>query len=292
MIGFWLVNLLPPGSPETFELKTPAGSWMLIRSHKFDELVAPIRDNGACGATYSAEFDLPTDSTRDHIKETAFQEILPICFAASFSTGMAVTVRCELPMSEVQIIQLGNHFPRDRGIPGPIPCVASLPEFIALVQTFVARYPSLEPVEKLRLLSHFFIDAMSCWSLENLYLSGSTLLQIIADTEEGSNRPFAQTYATSRQQKSPGFFDYLAGAADRAGIPALSHDVVKIRNSLIHEGTLRHALLPTQADASVPIAEAMNWFDSYIYAILGLGAVPVQRHKARDYEDAINSFSY
>jgi len=292
MIGFWLVNLLPPGSPEEVELKTPAGTWTLVRFHDFDKVVSHITNKGGCGTTYSAEFPLPTDSTRGQVMEDAFAELLPICFSASFATGMAVTIRGHTMMSEVQVVARGNHFPRERGLNEGNPCVASLADFIKLVEAFVAKYPALDPIEKLRLLSHFFIDAMSCWSLENLYLSSSTLLQIIASTEEDTTRPFAQTYSTSRRQRKPAFFDYLAGAADRVGIPPLSHDVVKIRNSLIHEGTLSHALLPTQSDASVPIAEAMNWFDSYIYAILGLGAVPVQRHMASDYEHAINSFSY
>lgn len=292
MIGFWLVNLLPPGSPEEIELKTPTGTWTLVRFHDFDKVVGHITDKGGCAITYSAEFTLPTNSTRGQTMDAAFNELLPICFATSFATGTAVTIHGSLPMSEIQVIERGNHFPRDRGLHEAKQCVVSLADFIKLVETFVEKYPVLEPVEKLRLLSHFFIDAMSCWSLENLYLSGSTLLQIIASTEEDSTRPFAQTYATSRGQTKPAFFDFLAGAADRVGIPALSHDVVKIRNSLIHEGTLSHVKLPTQGDASVPISEAMNWFDSYIYAILGLGAVPVRRHKAKEFEHNINSFSY
>ena len=94
---------------------------------------------------------------------------------------------------------------------------------------------------------------------------------------EASGRPFASLHAA--QRNSPiGFFDYLAGAADRVGIAPLTHDVVKVRNSLIHAGALESTVLPTQADAAAPIAEAMHWFDQYVYAVLGLGTVPVNRH--------------
>jgi len=128
--------------------------------------------------------------------------------------------------------------------------------------------------------------------LENLYLSGSTLLQIIASTEQDRKRTFAARYASARDSNKPGFFDYLAGAADKVGISSLTHDVVKVRNSLIHKGTLRGSTFVEQLDASYPIAEAMNWIDNYIYAVLGLGKVPLSRHSATDYAYRLNSFSF
>ncbi|HLW79977.1 MAG TPA: hypothetical protein VKU44_10310, partial [Terriglobia bacterium] len=134
--------------------------------------------------------------------------------------------------------------------------------------------------EKLLLLTHFYIDALSCWSLENLYLSGSTLLQIVARTEGVSGRGKAT------------FFDNLAAAAARVGMAPPSHDVVKIRNSLIHEGTLRSKEFPTQTDASEPIAEALSWVDEYMYAILKLGSVPTRRHQAHDLAHSLNSVSF
>lgn len=295
MIGFWLVNLLPPGQPRAFGLRTPAGVWGFKQSPAFARLEPQIRGRGLCGNTYSMEFRLPTDGTRSSAKEVAFSEVLPLCLAMSFVTGAAVTIRDSLPSSEISFVKVGSHFPRARGILNPTACVSTMDQFTDLVEAFVGQYSQVNSTEKLLLLIHFYIDALSCWSLENLYLSGSTLLQIIASTEENSRRPFATSQAARRTGKSkakPAFFDYLAGAADRVGITPLGHDVVKIRNSLIHEGTLKSASFPAQLDAAIPIAEAMSWVDQYIYAVLKLGKVPLLRHHSRDLTGAVNSFSY
>ncbi len=291
MIGFWIVNLAPPSTPEAFDVHTPAGTWNFNRAQNFDKLVDAIA-NGACANTYSMEFTLPTDATRSALKDAAFLEVLPICLAASYVTGAAVTVRDSVQASEVAFMEVGPHFPRPRGIPDPSPCVATLHQFIEFVEHFVDEYDRLRSVEKLLLLTHFFIDACSCWSLENLYLSGSTILQIIADTEKASSRPFAASHAAARGSDKVGFFDYIAGAADRVGIPAPGHDVVKIRNKLIHEGNLRAKQFPTKADAAVPIGNALRWVDDYIYAILDLGQVPLPRHNYADYTRFVNSFSF
>jgi hypothetical protein len=294
MIGFWLVNLLPPGAPLTFDLNTPAGLWTFQQSTAFPTLAPAILKDGACGNTYSMEFRLPTDKSRSAVKDAAFDEVLPICLAAAFVTGAAVTIRDSLPSSEIMFMQVGPHFPRDRGIPKPTACVGTISQFSSFVERFVKVYDLLGSVEKLRLLTHFYIDALSCWSLENLYLSGSTLLQIIAGTEEATGRGFAANHAAVRAGRRirPGFFDYLAGASDRVGIAPLQYDIVEIRNALIHEGTLKTANCPTQSDAAEPIAAALRWVDEYMYAILNLGPVPTPRHLARDLSLGLNSFSF
>ena len=295
MIAFWLVNLLPPGAPKTFALKTPAGLWTFKQSSAFNADEAEIRNKGACANTYAMEFPLPSDSTRNSMKDAAFDEVLPICLAASFVMGSAVTIGHPHPASEVTFSGVGSHFPRQRGIPHPAACVSTMGEFAGFVERFVDQYRGLNSAERLLLLTHFYIDALSCWSLENLYLSGSTLLQIIASSEENTGGAYAATHAAARTGKpgsKPAFFDYLAGAADRVGIAPPSHDVIKIRNSLIHEGTLKLTNFPTQADAAEPIAEALRWVDDYMYAVLKVGRVPVSRHKARELTFGLNSFSF
>ncbi len=288
MLGFYLVNLLPPGRPIQFQLNTPSGVWDLQQVPNFQQVEPDILKKGACANTYSMTFAPPGVTTQD---ATALDETIPICLASSFVTGAAVTIRHSLPGSQVQFVRVGSHYPRERGIGDPAACVNTLAECTAFIERFVAEYLRLDPVEKLRLMMHFFVDGTACWSLENLYLSGSTLLQIIADTEKSSGRIFAKTNARLRNSKI-GFFDYLAGAANRVGIAPLAYDVVSIRNSLIHDGTLRSTTIKTQADAAIQIAEAMRWFEGYLYAILRLGAVPKDRYTTNLLAYGLNSFSF
>src|SRR5437870_425046 len=125
MIGFWLVNLMPPETPESFNLKTPAGLWAFQRSASFNTLEMQIQ-KGWCANTYAMEFPLPTDATRGLVKDAAFGETLPICLAASFVTGAAVTIRDSLPGSEVKLLAVGSHFPRSRGVADPAACVRTM----------------------------------------------------------------------------------------------------------------------------------------------------------------------
>lgn len=290
MIAFWITNLMPPGAPKAFDVKTPSGTWIFERAARYLEYAPQVEHEGACANTYSMSFNLPTDATRFAVKDRAFYEALPLCLGASFAMGAAVTVSQSMPSSEVQFLSVGSHFPRARGIPTPWACVGTQAELVKFLETFVAKFNVLNPTEKLQLLTHFHLDAIACWSLEDLYLSGSTLLQIIADTEESSGRNVAAAHATRRGSKI-GFFDYLAGAADRVGIAVPTQDVVRIRNSLIHEGTLKRQPFTTKNQAAVPIAEAMQWIDAYVFAILGLGTPPVTRYDAKTFAE-INSFSF
>jgi len=290
MIGFHLVNLLPPGRPLRFSLQTPCGTWDFQQAANFSQTEPDILQKGACANTYSMSMTLPPNAISSQ-KDAVFQEALPICLAASLVTGAAVTIRHPLGGSEVNFVHVGPHFPRARGIKNPAACVNTFDEFKAFVEGFIRQYPTLNPVEKLLLLTHLFIDATACWSLENLYLSGSTLLQVVTDTENATGRTFAAAHAAQRNSRV-GFFDYLAGAANRVNIAPVSHDVVKVRNSLIHNGTLKSANLPSQADAAIPIAEAMHWLDQYMYAILGLGTVPANRYPVGILAYGIISFSF
>ena len=290
MIGFRFLNLLLPSNPGTFDVRMPSGVWTFTKDDQFTANLAAIQ-KGQVAETYSAKTDLPS-ITGSRRMDVGFDEALEICLAATIVTGASVTVSRSLPGSELLVVQTGPHFPRVRATGGNFPCVTTLPQAIDFVEKFVTQWPTVSGPEKLLLLSHHFLDSISSWSLEGYYLSGSTLLQIIAETEEQLGRQFAQQHSIARGNKSPSFMDFLAGAADRAGIPALAHDVVKIRNQLVHQGSLKGTLFPDQEAAAKPIADAMNWFDSYVYAILGLGAVPKPRHSPFAFSSQMNSFSF
>lgn len=96
------------------------------------------------------------------------------------------------------------------------------------MEAFLAAYAGAGAAEKILLVTHHRLDAMACWSLEDLYLSATTILQVVAYTQEAID-PIAH---------KPSFFKYLTDAAGRVQIAPPYHDVVKMRNDLIHDGTL------------------------------------------------------
>jgi hypothetical protein len=132
--------------------------------------------------------------------------------------------------------------------------VNSPAEFIDLVERFVQAWPGVGQTEKALLLVHHLLDALACWSMEDLYLGATTLLQVIVSTE------------ADRQGKDElYFYPGVMDAAQRMGIPATSNSVRDMRNELIHDGRLigkRFAGPDSAACASV-VAEVLNWFDAY-----------------------------
>ena len=196
--------------------------------------------------------------------ETAVAELLPLCLGASYLSGCSVTTKRSLPPSEVQFLRVGDHFPRERSVGFAEPVVSTAAEFEAALRTFVASYATAGKTEKIRLIVHHWLDGLACWALEDLYLSATTVLQIIAATEK-KKAPI----------RKPSFYKYVVAAGARYGVPTLSHDFKDMRNDLIHDGTLSGSRFSgkTLIECSIVAAEVLNWIDHYIHAAMGLGPV-------------------
>jgi SAM-dependent methyltransferase len=63
------------------------------------------------------------------------------------------------------------------------PSTRTADEFRNLLEAFLRAWPTNGQTEKALLLIHHWLDALACWSLEDLYLSTTTLLQVISATE-------------------------------------------------------------------------------------------------------------
>lgn len=264
MIGVRLVNLIVPGDPEQFVVAGARGDWVLDREPDFEGRKAAVVEKHLAQETYRAAH--PVDGSAGALAvEGTFAELLPLCLGTSYLSGTSVTVRRSLPDSDLQIMQVPSQFPRERSAAGPGPAVSDPAEFGAVLQAFLAAYPAQGRAEKALLIVHHWLDAMACWSLEDLYLSATTILQVVAATEEG------------RQGASLSFRRGVTDASARFGVAALADDFKDMRNDLVHDGTLSGSRHPGRSadDCRAVAAGVLDWIDRYLHAALNLG--PVRR---------------
>lgn len=282
-IGHRLTNLIIPGEPDELEIDTLAGTWLLKKHLNYDEFKKAI-DQGQIAETYSIMIRGTYSASRSEAMDAAGDELIPLCLGASFLTAMSVTPSRSLPASEVKFAQVGPYFPRARamGLGFASPVDAAM--FKRNIEAFVAGFPVADPVEKIRLLSHHFLDALAFWSIEDLVLSTTTMLEIIAATAETIGAPLGQQVASYNQR--------LNYAASRFSLPQVPADFRKMRNDLIHEGTLSGALFAgkTASDCGLATAQALDWIDLYVFAALGMGQPARARFTAEPFRGA-NSFS-
>lgn len=253
MIGFWLVNMIVPNDPEEASISTSSGKWFLKRNVEFDKCKDAISRN-QCAHTYSIEIPISLRVDKSAACDTALDEMTPILLGASFLTGLTVTAKMSLPHSEISIFQSSSHWPRERSMGSGNPCVNTSNEFFNLLEKFIVAWPTIGQSEKMLILIHHWLDALSCWSFEDLYLSATTLLQIIAATEEQQTGNNNLT-----------FFQAIQSATNRVGISPLCGDFKDMRNNLIHEGKLLGGRFTgTDKEAcSIIVSDVMNWFDEY-----------------------------
>lgn len=280
MLSFAIVNLLIPGSPKEFNVRTPSGVWYFKRADNFEDIERAILNNGQCANSYYVRADVSRDSSFDE-KDRYFDEITPILLGSSYLTGLSVTIKNSLPTSEIMIIQPTSHWPRERAMCNPSYCFDNYNDFINLLETFIGSWEKKAQEEKLLLLIHHWLDALSCWSIEDLYLSSTTLLQIIVATEK-----------KKQNKKKLTFYDGIKSASQRFSIKMLSRDFLNMRNDLIHEGTISGSTFEnkTITDCSRTVAGVLNWFDHYLHAVLALGNIHKKRFSDYDFI-SLNSFS-
>lgn len=286
MLSFYVTNLVIPGDPEDFSITTPSGPWTLIKTQNFTTTKSAITgftsvrpQHLQVGETYFLENQTSLDLSATAV-DRALAEITPILLAASYATGMTVTVERSSGGSSVAIMQPSDHWPRARALGSGSYAINTSDEFIRLVETFVQAWPTTGQSEKVLLLVHHWLDALACWSMEDLYLSATTLLQIIVATE-----------ANRQGKPSLPYYSGLEDAALRMGIATLSQDFKNMRNELIHDGQLIGSRFagPRSACDQV-IADVLNWFDTYVHSGLGLGPVAKTRFRATDFA-TLNAYS-
>lgn len=278
MLGFCVINCLPPAAPEEFVVRTPNGSWKWKPIDGFEENKKAMLE-GKVAETYYLTAQLPKDANSAQ-KDATLDELTPLLLAVSYALGLSVTVVRSIQSSECMIISPSSHWPRQRAMGEGSPIVFDVQQLTSLAEQFVEGWPSLGQQEKARLLIHHWIDALACWSLEDLYLSAMTLLEIIRATEE------------KRQNKTKTFCTSIDNAVARFGIAKLPKDVRDMRNDLIHDGHLSASHFPGKSvmECAQVAVQAMNWIDEYLFAALKLGAITKPRFGPMSFAQ-LNSFS-
>lgn len=282
-IGHRLTNLIIPGEPDVLTITTPTGSWELRKDPRYDEYKRAIAE-GKIAETYMIEISCSYTGNRAAAMDAVDDELVPLCLATSYLTGLSVAPSRSLPASEVTFMQVGPHFPRPRAMGTGFPALPDGTSFAPAVGNFIAAYPIKGSDENIRLIAHHFLDALAFWSLEDLVLSTTTILEIIAIT--------AKRVASAQGQTIKDFTPRMEFAAGRFNLPALPPDFRNMRNDLVHEGTLSGQKFPNKdaAACGVAVAEALDWIDEYAFAAMGLGKPPQQRFIGEAFGGA-NSFS-
>ena len=274
MIGFHIVNLLPPTLDE-FVIRTAAGPWEFEPEPTLLEHLAQI-ERGASSNTYAMHSMAGTDRA-----EAALGEVAPLLLACSYLRGGAVTSLRTMPWSEIALLSPSEHWPRDRSVGQRFPLAQDLPAFIASVECFVASWQAASPADQARwrLLVHLLQDVYSAWSLESATLALCAGIEAIAHRE--SAQPSVTQTLTGR----------LGAAASRLALAPLHRDAVRMRNTLFHQGTIgpvgQHR---TKEQCAVVITDMYRFVDQYLFAEFGLGAYPADRRRTPVFA-ATNSFS-
>ncbi len=282
-LEFRLCNLIIPNDPQQLTLTTPSGTWELRQEPHFAQAKMAIQ-GGQIAETYTIATQVNVVGSRVAAMDAAFDELLPICLAATYLTGMSVATTRALPVSEISFLQVGPHFPRPRAVTSVGPVVTTETEFRDRVEAFVRSYPTTAQTEKSRTMVHHLLDGLACWSMEDLCLSTATLLEIIAAT--------AKRVAAAAGTPLNFFSQRIDYAAQRFNLVPVSTDFRDMRNDLVHEGTLSGTKFPnkTDHDCAVAAAAALQWIDEYMHAALGLGPIAINRFPPSTYK-GLNAFS-
>jgi len=203
------------------------------------------------------------------MNDEVFDELLYICLAASFLSGSAVTVSRSLPSSEIMIAETGPRFPRDRGLSIIDPIFSQPSDFVQTLSAMVDGFESVISSNNIEVIIHHWLDSLSCWSLEDLYLSACTILEIIKQNERHRSGKMNQY-----------FYDAIVSASNHYKIRVMSRDWIAMRNDLVHDGKLSGSRFQNKNvfQCNSVSKDVLHWLDEYIFAVFGLCGLSTNRY--------------
>jgi hypothetical protein len=256
-----LVNLVLPNEPDKIELSGSLGRWSIDKHFRYD-IDRPVLNSKVHSArTYTADHENFSASSLNSI----LHELRHLTLIFSYLTSNAVTI-VNNPSSEMTLLQVNDGFPRDRGLSGVEPIIRE-EEIVNVANKMLALFPTNMGSYHIDVIIHYWLDVISCWSLENLFLGACTILEIVKQSER--RRTGANLH----------FFDAIVSISNYLRIQPLNRDWINMRNDLIHEGHLSKVKFPqkNKSDCINVCEDVMSWIDQFINAIFSLQPPTVQR---------------
>ncbi|WP_295430067.1 hypothetical protein [uncultured Thiodictyon sp.] len=222
MIEFWIADF----KSEDTVISIPActGSWEFRRRDDYATVLSKIEE-GQCSATYYAYNESVTHQTTDQDFDAVTGELIDICLIFSFFTATCVTPKGTTPQSDAIFLDLGDSFVRPRAIAG-FPALQINTTYSDFFSGGIARFAGQFQSRRLRLFLSHWISGLTCFSLEDLFLSVGVQMDIIKQCEIA---------ATGRKLT---YYDGMLSASSRYGIQPLTDDYKNMRNDIVHEGVL------------------------------------------------------
>jgi len=256
MLQFTIANLIT--SEESFNIPSTVGNWEFTRTPNYQDMLGSI-DQGMCANTFIASNEAINPRSGDDDFQSVCDEIIDICLVLSFLNARCVTASGTTKWSDIQFIQLGDDFVPCRSIVGfpEILPISSLSNFF--LDWITAMHPTMLQ-RRLRLQLCHWLSGLTCFTLEDVYLSAGVQMDIVKQLERITTNNTRLTY-----------FQGMSSASSRYSITQLSSDYKSMRNDIVHEGVLSGANFANKSkgQCAAVIAETLNWLDSYVLAVLG-----------------------
>ena len=279
MLEFAIANLLLDNV--SFEVPSVVGKWEFERAGNYTDLVSAI-GKGMCGNTFYASLSAVGPKSSDAVFETACDEIIDICLVLSFLTARCVTPSGTTAQSDIMFIQLGDDFVRARAIDGfPTLKPSSLNQFFS--DWLSIGYPAFQK-RWFRLQLCHWLSGLTCFSLEDIYLSIGVQMDIVKQRERAETGVSSLTY-----------FQGMSSASSRYSLVPLGDDYRAMRNDIVHEGVLSGSNFSgkSKSQCANVIAEALNWLDAYVLVVIGksISSAGIPRWRGQDIEHGLPSIS-
>ncbi len=280
MLELWIADLI--ANDLRFEIPSSIGMWVFKRSQKYNELLDEMKQ-GKCAHTFFAYNEAVGHTTSNNDFELSTNELIDICLLLSFITGKCVTPNASTQQSDIQFIQKGDKFIRPRAIYG-FPILQIRKDLNAIFSIGANNLFSNFSSRRMELFLAHWISGLTCFTLEDMFLSISVQMDIIKQCE---------IKAAGRD------LDYFSGmleASKRFYITSLSNDYKNMRNDIVHEGKLSAVKFAgkSKSDCAQVIADTLNWIDEYVSKLANIDneIVSFNRWRGIDLEHELPALSF
>jgi hypothetical protein len=263
-LGFNIVNLISPDEPNVLTVTGSNGNWDIRQHPNYANNRQAINSRVHGAVTYIADHgDLGLRKD-----EEILDELMHLCLSLSYLTSNSVTMNQSAIYSRISFIQVGDGFPRDRGITGIDPVVENHTDLETATTQMLRLFNQNKTDYHVDVIIQYWLDILSCWSLENLFLGACTILEIIKQCERRRTG-----------NANLHFYDAIVSVSTHLHITVLNRDWINMRNDLIHEGHLSKVRFPnkTKFECIEVCEDVMQWIDEFIHAIFNLGTIKHNR---------------